>query len=417
MRTKRCPRCGVTKPAVAGPEGFTRNRVQPDGLGGYCTPCSRAVSKEQRARNVARNTAPPLPPDPLEFDVDVDAPPAGASPPAPPTAAEVVERSRDKRVAVDLRAQVAALVAENERLAGDLEGALHLQVPPPPVQFVAREYHRSEAIPLILASDWHVEEVVDLEKVSGLNEYNPDIARRRAENFFRNACQLVRRDAKDSEIRRVILAVLGDTFTGSIHPELVEVNAMGPSEAARFAQSLLAGGFRFMLEHLPGVEIEAVMVDGNHGRMTEKTRVATRTENSLESFMYHSLAAQFVGEPRVRWTIARGEFVYVSLFDDFLVRFFHGDQFNYQGGVGGLTIPLNKKIAGWDRGRRAKLSVMGHWHQRLDGGNFLVNGSLIGASAYSQRIAASPEEPQQQYALIHSRNGGTKAGVAPIWVD
>jgi hypothetical protein len=281
---------------------------------------------------------------------------------------------------------------------------------------VAREYHRGEAIPLILASDWHVEERVDPEKVSGMNEYNPDIARRRAESFFRNACQLVKRDAKDSEIRRVVLAVLGDTFTGSIHPELMEINAMGPAEAARFAQSLLAGGLRFMLERLPGIAIDVVAVDGNHGRMTEKTRVSTRTENSLESFMYHSLAAQFADEGRIRWTIARGELVYLNLFDDFMVRFFHGDQFKFQGGVGGLTIPLNKKISGWDKARPAKLSCFGHWHQRLDGGNFLGNGSLIGMSAYSQHIAASPEEAQQQYALIHSRHGGVKAGVAPIWV-
>jgi hypothetical protein len=90
---------------------------------------------------------------------------------------------------------------------------------------------------------------------------------------------------------------------------------------------------------------------------------------------------------------------------------------NYGGGVGGLTIPLNKAIAQWDRAMKADLTLVHHFHQRFDGGHFLVNGSLIGYNTYAQAIKAAFEEAQQQFFLIHARGGGQKSGVFPIWLD
>ena len=60
---------------------------------------------------------------------------------------------------------------------------------------------------------------------------------------------------------------------------------------------------------------------------------------------------------------------------------------------------------------------MGHFHQRTDGGDFMVNGSLIGYNEFAQAIGASPEEAQQQFFLVHARGGGQKSLVAPIWLD
>lgn len=37
---------------------------------------------------------------------------------------------------------------------------------------------KNPVIPLILLSDWHIEEKVDPSTVNGLNEYNPDIAKK-----------------------------------------------------------------------------------------------------------------------------------------------------------------------------------------------------------------------------------------------
>ena len=45
---------------------------------------------------------------------------------------------------------------------------------------------KSQACPVLLASDWHIDERVDPETVNGRNKYNPDIARERATRFFQN---------------------------------------------------------------------------------------------------------------------------------------------------------------------------------------------------------------------------------------
>jgi len=145
--------------------------------------------------------------------------------------------------------------------------------------------------------------------------------------------------------------------------------------------------------------------------MTQKTRVATEAGNSLERLMYHSLAITFKNEPRVQFVISDGYHTYVKVYE-YTLRFHHGHSVKYYGGVGGITIPLNKAVAQWNIGRRANLDVLGHYHTFMDGGNWVANGSLVGYNAYALSIKASPEPPRQAFFLI-DRDAG-KTVVAPI---
>jgi hypothetical protein len=98
------------------------------------------------------------------------------------------------------------------------------------------------------------------------------------------------------------------------------------------------------------------------------------------------------------------------------LRFHHGDGIKYGGGVGGITIPVNKAIAQWNRAHYADLDIVGHYHQFFDGGNFIANGSVIGWSPYSLWIKASFEPPQQAFFLLDSKYR-RKTVVAPIILD
>ena len=100
---------------------------------------------------------------------------------------------------------------------------------------------------------------------------------------------------------------------------------------------------------------------------------------------------------------------------DYTVRFTHGDQVGYSGGVGGVTIPLNKKIANWDVGRKADVTCIGHFHQYMSLPHAVINGSLIGYGPYAVSIGAKFEQPQQSFFLIDSRRGKTAS--YPIWVE
>jgi hypothetical protein len=268
----------------------------------------------------------------------------------------------------------------------------------------------------MVASDWHVEEPVESEKVHGLNEYNLAVAHDRAEYFFRNGLRLVEIFRESTKIDTIWLGLLGDFFSGHIHEELRETNEMAPGEAAREVQTILARGIDYLLKESP-FKLIIDAIPGNHGRMTMKPRIQNATETSLETFMYHALAGRYEGNPRVEFRVAGSKMLYRRFFDNFTMRLLHGDDVKFGGGVGGITIPIRKKLAAWDSAIRADLTVMGHFHQLFDGGNFLVNGSLIGYNEFAQAIGASPEEARQAFFLVHDRNGGEKSITAPIWLD
>lgn len=270
-----------------------------------------------------------------------------------------------------------------------------------------------ESVAIMVASDWHVEEVVKPETISGMNTFNKVIAQRRAENFFRNGFNLLKITKTDTNINTIVLALLGDFISNNIHEDSAESNSMLPIEAVMFAQNLIASGIEFLLKNTD-CNLIVPCCCGNHSRTTKKLHIQTEQGNSLEYYMYHNLASFFKNEKRVRFLIAEGYHAYLNIFGA-VIRFHHGHQIKYQGGIGGITIPVNKAISQWDKMKRADLTVMGHYHQLRDGGNFICNGSLIGYNAYALAIKADYETPKQAYFLWNKKRGKTIS--APIFLD
>ena len=128
--------------------------------------------------------------------------------------------------------------------------------------------------------------------------------------------------------------------------------------------------------------------------------------------LYHLLAKQ-MGD-RATFHIADGYHLLLDLYRKTL-RFHHGDAIKYQGGIGGLTIPVEKAIGMWNRGIPADLDVFGHWHQSQQNPKWISNASLIGHNAYAIAIKAPFEPPSQTAFLFDKRHGRT--GTFPIFVD
>lgn len=264
------------------------------------------------------------------------------------------------------------------------------------------------ATAVIVLGDWHVEEQVEPAKVGGLNAFNLAIAAERIERTFRKSLMLLEDARHLADIREVVVAVLGDLISGYIHEELEEANALAPLPAARFAQEQLAAGLRLLLKE---ADVERIVVPtcyGNHGRTTKRMRFATGDANSFEQNLYYVMAQQFAGEPRVEWKIEPGLHNWLDV-QGLQVRFHHGDSIRYQGGVGGIAIPVNKAIAAWNRARKADLDVFGHWHQFAWNWNWVSNGCLIGYSPYALRIKADFQPPTQSFLVIDRDNGLTRA--------
>jgi hypothetical protein len=263
-----------------------------------------------------------------------------------------------------------------------------------------------------VASDWHIEEDVTPESVPGYeNEYNPEIAEARAKKFFQSYVFMLDAWRHVGKCDTAVLAILGDIITGYIHEELMESNHMSPSKAVLFGQELLGAGIEYILKNGNLKKLILPCSYGNHGRTTPKSRIHTGADNSFEYLLYRTMQKEWKSEKRLDWHIAEGYHVNVDLFGH-RVRFHHGDAIGYGGGVGGITIPVRKKIANWNSGsaKPAELDVFGHFHQLIDGGNFISNGSLIGYNAFALNIGAAYEPPRQACFWIDAVRGKTMSG-------
>jgi hypothetical protein len=322
------------------------------------------------------------------------------------------ERRHKNKQKRDENKQIDLLLDEKEKLQKELEASYKIKQGIDPYTFDYKvSDNKGESIAVVVASDWHIEETVKPETINGLNKYNLSIAENRAEQFFQNALKMVQKEQNESRIDTLVLALLGDFITGNIHEEFLETCSLRPMEAIIMAENLMIGGIDYLLKNS---ELKLIIpcVVGNHTRITKQTHIGTEQGNSLETFMYHHLQNYYKGNKRVEFLIAEGYLSYLTLWN-FTLCFHHGHALKYSGGMGGLTIPINKAVAQWEKLRHADLYVSGHWHTFFDGGNFLVNGSLIGYNPFAVFIKANFERPKQAFFLIN-RKYNCKTVVIPI---
>ena len=274
----------------------------------------------------------------------------------------------------------------------------------------------SEATAFMVLSDIHLEERVDESTINGLNEFNLDIAKDSIYNFFRRGVRLTSIFGKDVKINNIVVPMLGDIISGYIHEELLEDNYLSPIQSIMLASDLLGNGINYLLKNTK-CKLTFVCKVGNHGRISERKKISTEYKNSYEWLLYHQLKKEFKSDDRIDFIIDNGYLSYLNVYDR-VIRFHHGHNIKYGGGVGGISIPAVKAIAQWDKQKSAYLDVFGHFHTLMldtgTNGKFVSNGSIVGYNAYGMAIKATYDEPKQAFFLIDKQRGKTVA--APIFV-
>lgn len=272
---------------------------------------------------------------------------------------------------------------------------------------------QTPATAVIAATDWHCEANVQPDIVSGLNTYNLDVFQGRVRRLWEKSVLLIDFARHLCSIRDAVLWLGGDLINGYIHEELEEGNFAGPTEAILFVQDAVAEGIETLLKTAKLDHLRVVCNFGNHGRSTKRRRISTGFKTSWEWLAYQNLARYFA-RSNVSWQIARGYFNYVDV-QGYTCRFHHGDNIRYYGGVGGITIPVNKAIHQWNLSRRADYDFFGHYHQMLETPRWTACPCLSGYDAYALSIKAEYEEPAQAFAVIDKTRGKTMA--FPIFVS
>jgi hypothetical protein len=337
-------------------------------------------------------------------------------------AAAVSQLSADAELA-RLRSEVATLRArykvalsqiDRERERGD--SLLQLRgiqpVKRPLTKVVKGKRHAATMV--VLLSDVHCEERVDPSTVNGLNDYSLDVCNTRLDELQGRFFRLLEHERQLCDIDRVVVWLGGDFISGHIHDDTAELAQLAPLAAKRWIGERLRSFIDAVSDSAKSVIVATN--SGNHGRSTDKLRIGTEMEHSFEQDLYLVMQAEEKRD-NVQWQVGTGYLNYVNV-DGFRIRFHHGHAVRYQGGIGGIHVPLNKSIAAWDATERADLTCLGHWHQFSWGraGRYVSNGSVIGHSAYAVRIKASFEPPCQAAIVIdHGRNEVTKA--MPIYCD
>lgn len=273
------------------------------------------------------------------------------------------------------------------------------------------------ATAIICANDWHAEKNIESDTIGHINQFDLETADARIDRLFNKAVYMLEFSRKISNIRDAVLWLGGDIINGYIHEECQEANFLGPAEAQNWAADRIAGGINHLLKH---GDLETIIIptsQGNHGRSTKKKRISTDYRSSWEFGMYNSLAREFRGNPRVVFKIEKGYHNWVDI-QGHGVRFHHGDSIKFGGGVGGVHIPLRKKIAQWNKmgpGRTPIFDVLGHFHQFIDEWYYIISGCLCGYDNYALEIGAEYQPPTQAFITVDREHG--KVMALPMFVE
>jgi hypothetical protein len=322
-----------------------------------------------------------------------------------------------KAEATELRAQNKALLERVDQQEVELDAYAHALRPrraPRAIRPARRAKAFSESTLVVVASDWHVDEIVEPSTVAGLNSYNPDIARARSERFWQGILRVLEMARAHTTVDNLVVGLIGDFISGYIHEELVATTAMPPLEGIDFATDLVRRGLTLLVEHGKCQRIVVPCVAGNHGRMTRRRWLAHEAGTNLEHFMFRRLVDDFQDVPGVE--ILVGESIYHDQVEVYgrRLRFCHGETLKYAGGLQGMYGRLYKLHLEQNRITPAFWTICGHWHQlHLFQGLGIVNGSLIGTSAYGSQFGHEP--PRQGWGLIEKDRGTTAMG--PIFVE
>lgn len=275
-------------------------------------------------------------------------------------------------------------------------------------------HSRNEGIPIIQYSDWHVEKRIDSRVLNGLNEFNLDICAQRVKNCYTNTIKLIRKERQDVKIDKLVINLGGDFINNYLHEHDTQENYLSPIEALFFAKERIKESLSAIAEHGEVKKIVLLCCNGNHPRLTRRMQSDNDYKMNLEAILYHNLK-QELSDPIFEWHIPQSELGYYNI-GGYRIRYFHGHQFNFMGGVGGLTIPLNKITMRYDQVDKANFNLISHWHTfDLIGGKNSINGALCGYDAYAQRLGCTYDVPKQSFQMLDSKRGFT--GRFPILCD
>jgi len=296
-------------------------------------------------------------------------------------AARIVRENMDeRRESQSLRRALETERAEKHDLLLKLDLLNRIQgaeLAPPTWLTPKRNVKDRHAIPTLLLTDTHWDEVVRPEEIDFLNKYDRPIGAMRLKKVAEDFILTCRDRLTGYDYDGVMLMCGGDMFSGNIHEELKETNVSTLFDAVVYWTPLFEAVIKMLADEFGKVHVIGVV--GNHGRLTRKPRAKLRAQDNVDWLLYKLTARYLSGDKRITFTVSDGPDAMVSVYETrYLLT--HGDQFRGGTGISGALAPLMLGSARKTRrqskaGHPYDVMVIGHWHQFL---NLATKGLIVG---------------------------------------
>lgn len=275
----------------------------------------------------------------------------------------------------------------------------------------SKKIHGMPGVPFAFWSDWHWAEVIQRSQIGGVdNEYNLEIAHRRAKTLCENTIDLLMNHTVNPKYPGIVLALGGDMFSGNIHEELTKTNEVPIMSAVADLQGVLVHSIKKLQEAFKNVFV--VGVTGNHSRTTYKVPAKGRAYENFDWLLYQFLKERLEEYSKnITFLLPDGPDAYFKVYNHrFLLT--HGDQFRGGDGMIGHIGPVmrgdqKKRTKQMQIGNDYDTMLHGHFHQYGFNGRVLGNGSLCGYNEYCYSGNFPVENPQQALFLVHPDRGIT----------
>lgn len=335
-------------------------------------------------------------------------------------ALDTVEEHRLKRELKEAKAQIKILTeraSESEEAISFLTELSKRQPEKPKWMLPPKGAKQECAIAHAMLSDTHFDEVVNPAEISGVNAYNREIATSRLQRFFRNTMRLSKNYINGIKIDGLVAPMGGDMVSGNIHEELARSNAAEIMDTCLFWSQQIILGYEQLLTVFSEVHVPCVV--GNHGRNTKKWRNKGAVQDNFDYLIYSMVARHFAGQDGITFDIPLDTGVRWEAYSKRLMMV-HGNEFRGGSGVGGISVPIMRGNYKKQQNMQAvgmsyDYLLIGHFHQFMDLGHVLINGSLKGYDEYCRSNNFGYESPRQMFFLVDPKWGKTIS--APIHVQ
>ena len=291
-------------------------------------------------------------------------------------------------------------IATDEELLDDLKD--YIVTLDPPKFKVVLGVDGQPVTAVLLLSDWHVGEYIDVEMVEGTNTYDLEVAGRRVRLLCSKFCNWIAESLRP--INEIRILVLGDMISGNIHKELIATNECPVPAQIVEAANLLSE----LIANISGLGIPVgvdFITPDNHSRRSKKYQFKEAGQNS-DNFLVGvitrlklSSCVDFRIWHQIYKRIEVGRCAYLC-----------GHGHTVKGWAGFPYYGIDRFVAkeSWvrmqeDNGGFDKL-CLGHWHVPMHSVKYNIGGSLSGTNELDHACGRF-SHPCQVAWLIHPDHG------------